>query len=261
MTLPRTLSRLLRAERMTASLSERPPSEKTPRVRGLVQRLRTELAHAKEKERRQLAERLHDGLGQDLALAKMKADRLKSVLPADYSQLAAEISELIGRNIGDTRALIRELSADWQSDVDFEAALRSLAVYIEKKYSLTCRVETAAPPPALAPKVRDILFQAIRELLVNAAKHARASEAKVLVGRDAGALSLQVVDNGRGFSKKVSGNAGGFGLFSVRARLSRIGAELCIDSRARAGTRALITLSPPTRERDSNGDSAIQERP
>src|ERR1041384_2808265 len=166
-----TLSRLRRVARVTAFLSGRPLrksaeplGEKTPRLRGLVQRLRAELAQVKEQERRHLAERLHDGLGQDLVLAKMKIDRLKNILPDAYSSLAGEISQLLGRNIGDARALIRELSADWRSQVDFERALRSLADSIETKYSLTCRVETAAPPPALARDVRETLLQAIREL-------------------------------------------------------------------------------------------------
>jgi len=247
MALHRTLSRLV--ERMNAPLPRRPLresaaalTENTLRVRELAQRLRAERADAKEKERRRLAERLHDGLGQDLALAKMKVDRLKNLLPADFSRLAGEISELIGRNIGDTRALIRELSSDWNSVVDFEVALRALAGFIETKYSLKCRVETAAAPPALAADLQDALFQAIRELLVNAAKHAEASEAKVMIGRDGGALCIQVVDNGRGFPKKLSTSAGGFGLFSVRARLSRVGGALRIDSRARSGTRAVITV-------------------
>jgi signal transduction histidine kinase len=231
---------------VSPTLSRFPPlrqSAEPPRVNGLVERLRAELAHAKDQERRHLAERLHDGLGQDLVLAKMKIDRLKNLLPGDHSRLAGEISQLLGRNIGDTRALIRELSADWRSEVDFQGALRALADDIETKYSLTCRVETAAPAPALAPEVRDTLFHAIRELLVNAAKHAEASEAQVRVGRNAGRLCVDVVDNGRGFPKKASRSGGGFGLFSVRSRLSRIGAELRIDSRAQAGTRAVITLA------------------
>jgi signal transduction histidine kinase len=208
--------------------------------------LKTELTHVRQNERQELANRLHDGLGQDLILAKMKVDRLKSMLPADYAGLVVEISELIGRNIGDARSLIRELSIDSLSDSDFKQALESLAAEIHLKYRLPCVVEAERTPSWLGRGLRKTLIQVLRELLVNAAKHANATQAKIVFESSAQSIRIQVIDDGRGFDTRVvplpRSDAGGFGLFSVRTRLERSGATFSVHSRRGAGTTAVIVL-------------------
>jgi signal transduction histidine kinase len=208
--------------------------------------LRTELDRVRQSERQEIASRLHDSIGQDLILAKMKVDRLKSLLPQNYAGLAKEISELIGRNIGDTRTLIRELSVESLSDGDFKQTLDSLAAEIQLKYRLACAVESEEPPPWLGNDLRRMLGQTVRELLVNAAKHAAATRVKIVFESSAQSIRIQVVDNGRGFDTRVvswpRSDAGGFGLFSVRTRLERAGATFSLQSRRGAGTTATIIL-------------------
>ncbi len=208
--------------------------------------LRTELNQVRQNERQELASRIHDGIGQDLILAKMKVDRLKSLLPANHARLAKEISELIGRNIGDARSLIRELSIDSLSDGDFKQALESLAGEIQLKYRLPCIVEAEETPSWLGRDLRRMLVQALRELLVNAAKHANATRAKIVFESSNQSIRIQVIDDGRGFDPRVvplpCSNAGGFGLLSVRTRLERSGATFSIHSRRGAGTTAVIVV-------------------
>src|SRR5262249_17553556 len=185
--------------------------------------LKAELDQVRRNERQELANRIHDGIGQDLILAKMKVDRLKSLLPASYSGLALEISELIGRNIGDARALIRELSIESLSDGDFNQALESLAGEIQLKYRLPCVVQAEGTPSWLGRDLRRTLVHAVRELLVNAAKHANATQAKIVCESSARSIRIQIIDDGRGFDARVvplrRSDAGGFGLSSVRTRL------------------------------------------
>lgn len=209
--------------------------------------LRAELDQVRHNERQELANRIHDGIGQDLILAKMKVDSLKSLLPDSYSGLALEISDLIGRNICDARALIRELSIESLSDGDFKQALESLAGEIQLKYRLPCVVRAEETPSWLGRDLRKTLIQALRELLVNAAKHANATQAKIVFESSAQSIRIHVIDDGRGFDARVASrprsDAGGFGLFSVRTRLERSGATFSIHSSRRgAGTTAVIIV-------------------
>lgn len=208
--------------------------------------LKTELDRVRQTERQEIASRLHDKIGQDLILAKMKVDRLKSMLPENYAGLAKEISELIGRNIGDTRTLIRELSIESLSDGDFRQSLESLAAEIQVKYRLPCAVESEEPPAWLGNDLRRMLGQITRELLVNVAKHAAATQVKIVFEASAQSIRIRVVDDGRGFDTRVvswpRSDAGGFGLFSIRTRLERAGATFSIQSRRGAGTTATIIL-------------------
>lgn len=81
---------------------------------------------------------------------------------------------------------------------------------------------------------------------MNAAKHAGASEVKILCQCEKGWIRLRIVDDGEGFDPTTSLSpnltTGGFGLMIIRARLGLIGGNLYIDSHAGAGTSVTITL-------------------
>jgi signal transduction histidine kinase len=86
-----------------------------------------------------------------------------------------------------------------------------------------------------------VLFQVLRELLVNVVKHANASRVDIVLRGLGDRLSLRVTDDGDGFDAAVvvTGPGGGFGLFNIRERLQLLGATLEIDSGR--GTRVTVT--------------------
>ncbi len=117
------------------------------------------------------------------------------------------------------------------------------------------------PPPA--DDVRILLFQAVRELISNAVKHASPASIRVSVAQRRGReWSVTVEDNGDGFdaerhdaqhvapkpnANSANGNAGGsagFGLFNVRTRVEQIGGRLELRSTPGVGTK--VHLSAPT---------------
>ena len=83
---------------------------------------------------------LHDQIGQNLVLAKMKLDALKSSLGNKHMALVAGISDLINHTIQDTRSLIHELHPEWLSQLSFKEAVDWLAEQTEAKYGLPCTV-------------------------------------------------------------------------------------------------------------------------
>jgi len=217
-----------------------------PKLDHIAKSLAAELGRVREKERQKIAGDLHDQIGQNLVLAKMKLDALRSSLGNEHAALIAGISDLIKHTINDTRSLIHELHPEWLSQLSLKEAVHWLTQQTEAKYGLRCIVEFASLPKPLKKDVQEVLFQAVRELLVNVAKHAGASEVRILCECEKGWIRLRIVDDGEGFDPTISlspnPTTGGFGLMIVRARLGLVGGNLYIDSHAGAGTSVTITL-------------------
>ena len=96
--------------------------------------------------------------------------------------------------------------------------------------------------------VRVFLFQAVRELLLNAVKHAPGSPVHITMkGTGLGKLGVVVSDRGPGFDPakldRQGIQLGGLGLFNIRERMASFGGKLQIDSAPGHGTR--ITLVAP----------------
>ena len=208
--------------------------------------LARELTNVKENERQKIAEQLHDQFGQDLVLAKMKLGQLLEKLPPQYIGCAEEIEEIIGELIHHTRAVINELHPEQLYETGLTAALQSLAEEIQTKHGIICTAKIDLTPKELKDEVQQVLLRAVRELLFNVVKHARASRVKIVMTRKAGSVVTEVCDDGQGFDRHKTVlsdlSIGRFGLFSVRARLAPLRGHLRIFSNVGKGTRAMITL-------------------
>jgi PAS domain S-box-containing protein len=208
----------------------------------------SKLSLAEEQERRRIAAELHDGTIQNLGLFKFKLSALKKSLSTSYlPPVMDELCELIEQTIQDTRLLVFELSPPVLYELGVESAIEWLAEEVQKQRGLVCQVHNDHQPKPLDDTVRVILFQAVRELLLNANKHARASMVKIFLRRVHGHIRIDVVDDGIGFDTStadfLTSGTSGFGLFSIRERLSLIDGQLDIESRPGHGTK--ITLSTP----------------
>ena len=212
----------------------------------VVRSLALELGRVKDQERKKIADQLHDQIGQNLVLAKMKLQALKSLATGEPADLIETILDLIDRSIKDTRLLIHELDVEWLAELNPKEALDWLVEQLQAKYNLRCVTDILSLPKSLEKGVQAVLLQAVRELLVNVAKHAGVNQASMACESEKDWIRIHVVDKGRGFdllpsrSRKVE--RGGFGLTIVRARLGHLGGNLHIDSHIGMGTRATIVL-------------------
>lgn len=95
--------------------------------------------------------------------------------------------------------------------------------------------------------VRGILFRAVRELLINIAKHAGAKKVKVSLARKGPNIQILVEDDGTGFDwSEVRSRrtlSGSFGLFNIHERLDYCGGSFRLESELGRGT--LVTLEAP----------------
>ena len=208
--------------------------------------LASELALAEERERRRLAVELHDRIGQTLALAKIRlSGLLKSTSCPGLVSPLTEITQMIETTIQDTHSLIFEISPPVLYQVGFEAAVEWLAEHFQEQYGIRIDLKIENERKTLGGDLRIVLFQAIRELLVNVVKHARASHVKISMKYVRNNLQIVVQDDGLGFEPSPGGHhetIKGFGLFNIRERLHHLGAQIKIESSPGKGTKATLNI-------------------
>ncbi len=217
--------------------------------------LASELSLAEERERRRIATELHDHIGQNLAISKIKLGLIReSASTPKIAGALEEIYKLIDQTIQFTRSLTFELSPPVLYEFGFEAAVEWLAERIQEQYQIQIQIQNDQKLKPLSDDVRVLLFQGVRELLINVVKHAHTKRAAVRIMRQGHNINVLVEDYGKGFD--VAGmdtnciKPGGFGLFNIRERLKHFGGNVMIDSAPDQGTR--ITLIVPLQDINSS---------
>jgi len=206
--------------------------------------LAQELIVTEERERRQLAQALHDTVSQTLVLTNMRLSSLRANT-AFHGELDDTIA-LLDQIIDHTRTLTFELSPPILYELGLDAALEWLAESLEARYQLRIRVQCVAWRETLGDDLRAFLFTAIREVLLNVIKHAQAHRVTVKLRKDVASIVAVVSDDGIGFVPTLLPNLrsdnSGFGLFSIRERLRHLGGHLDILSSPDHGTRVTLVV-------------------
>jgi PAS domain S-box-containing protein len=213
-----------------------------------VESLASELLLAEERERRRLAVDLHDGLNQTITLARMKLAHVRDHASGSVREDVREILDLVEQANQSARSLTFQLSPPILHDLGFEPALQWLVEDVGRTYRLEISLEGPEDPSPLSERLRVLLFRAVRELLINVAKHAGAKRTRVLLERGEHAIRIAVEDDGQAFDPRFVGSRG-LGLSTIRERLSHLGGEMSITSTAGEGT--CVTLVAPL-ERDGH---------
>lgn len=232
----------LRVEERTRELSEtiRMLNERSEQLRQMT----AELTLVEQRERRRLAQILHDGLQQILVGAKY---RLASAAHLhDGSPDLSPVSALLDDAIATSRSLSAELSPPILVNGDLVAALKWLARWVESKHRLKVDLHSPEHLDPISDEVILLLFQAARELLFNVVKHAGTDSARIEVLQENADIIVQISDEGAGFEpgrlRGEGGQVGGTGLFAISERLTYLGGSLEIDSAPGRGSRFRLTV-------------------
>lgn len=215
-----------------------------------LQEMAFDAALVEERERRKLAADLHDNIGQTLALAQLRLKAAQAKVEGGAAKDLAEGIKLIGVALTDTRELTFELSPPVLYDLGLPAAVAWLGDQLETQHHLHVTVEADQPFEKVEDETAALLFRAVRELLTNVIKHAKTSQARVALHRVDSKLAVTVEDHGTGFDPARLKNyeaAKGFGLFSVREQMTRLGGTFEATSSPTQGTK--IVLQVPLIER------------
>ena len=208
--------------------------------------LASDLVLTEERERRNLARDLHDSVAQSLALCKYYLEELESApISRPHQRKLGETVALIDQALEQTRSLIFELSPPILHDLGLEAALRSLTNRMQHLHGIKIDYTYDGRGKQLPEDLSVLLFRAVRELLFNIVKHAKATHVGISLAKNHDQLKIEVEDDGIGFdpaeaARRLRGGGNGFGLFSVSERLQHLGGSFDISSRPGYGTRAIL---------------------
>jgi PAS domain S-box-containing protein len=223
--------------------------EKLCKYQESLRQLANELNTTEERERKRFAAELHDHIGQSLVLAKLDLGRLGELLngfDANARSIIERLDNTIDRALHETRSLTQDLSPQVLYTFGFDAALEWLAENMQERYELICYIDGGKQSTPLSGDAAVVTFQAVRELLINVVKHAGMKEAHVHVAQREHVVVIHVEDQGKGFTPEEldlpRSHGGGFGLFSIRERLSLWGGRLQIHSSPGKGTSAQVVI-------------------
>ncbi|MDO8788730.1 MAG: PAS domain S-box protein [Sulfuritalea sp.] len=219
--------------------------ERTAQLRALAM----ELAKVEERERRAIAQDLHDDLGQILAVVQIKLTSLnvpdRNERRGDLQQRIKEVGTLVAQANRAVRSFSTQLSPPVLSQFGLVSALEWLAEEMQRSNNLLVHIYDESRSVQLDETIASSLFRTVRELLINVSKHAGVDAAEVSVLADGDKLLITVADAGTGFDAKqglMPSADGGYGLFSIRERLGSIGGTMQIDSQPGDGTVVVVTL-------------------
>ena len=207
---------------------------------------------AEERERRSLASDLHDDAGQLLTLASLKLRALADSLGHRSADEIRDLVELLAETRRRISTLSFELSPPLLHDVGLVAAAAWLAESKQRRYGLAVHV-AKGEELVLDEATRVTLFRALRELLVNAAKHAGVAEAHVRIWRDGEVARVSVEDAGVGFDPEARHQ--GFGLLAMRDRVGQMGGSVEIESAVGSGTRIVVSVPVVSHDTRAKGGS------
>jgi len=224
---------------------ERMVESRTAALRRLSNRMMT----MQDEERRRIAREIHDGLGQELAAAKMILD---GIMAKDSSpsmrQASLETSQLIDRAIQQVRTISHLLHPPLLDEVGLVSALRWFLEGLSERSGINVVLNVQpAELGRLRSELETAIFRIVQEALTNMFRHSGARNGSVtLIGKD-GAVAVTVRDDGKGIEEQViqlRPESVGVGIGGMRQRVTELGGTLRLAN-ANPGTIVEVIIPVP----------------
>ncbi|MGY1913978.1 histidine kinase [Blastococcus sp. SYSU DS0973] len=209
-----------------------------------LERSRDRLVTAREEERRRIRRDLHDGLGPQLASAVMALDVASRALGQEQGRVAPLVTtarDQLQEAVADVRRIVHGLRPPALDDLGLLGALQAAgpALPPETDGPPHIRIEGGGPLDGLPAAVEVAAFRITQEAMTNAIRHADAQHITVRLTGRPDAVSVDVVDDGRGCPDDA---APGLGLQSMRDRATELGGSCQVAPAPGGGTRVSAVL-------------------
>lgn len=211
------------------------------RLRNLTARLES----VQEEERTRIAREVHDELGQALTAVKLELSRLRDQLPQAPLSLVdtlQSIYALVDTTIQSVRRIATELRPVVLDQLGLVPAIEWQAREFQSRTAIQCTLDIYLRSVSLSQAGSTAMFRIFQEILTNVARHARASAVNINLQEQAGALVLEVRDNGRGVTDAELSNPKSLGLVGMRERALLLGGETTIKGTPGKGTTVKVRI-------------------
>jgi PAS domain S-box-containing protein len=217
-----------------------------------LRRLSSRLMTMQDEERRRIAREIHDGLGQELAAAKMILDGIlsKTSSPATR-QAGADASQLVDRAITQVRTISHLLHPPLLDEVGLVSALRWYLEGLSERSGIEIGL-TVEPSDLgrLKPDVETAIFRIIQEALTNIFRHSGAHNGSVSLIENEGQIVVTVRDDGKGIEEQViqlRPDSVGVGIGGMKQRVTELGGQLRL---ANANPGTIVEVVIPSRRQE-----------
>jgi two-component system NarL family sensor kinase len=226
------------SRRLAAATAERRRLEKELRS------LPNEILIAQETERRRIAAELHDGVNQLLASIKFRLAHLDGKVNGEAAELVKQGCEILERAVNEVRRISKNLRPSELDDFGLIPAVEELLQEFRKRSKVLIEFKRGQLTRRLPPQVELTIYRILQEALANIEQHAQARHALISLNVDARFVTLNVVDDGIGFTENDAAAAGkrdrGLGIINMRERAESLDGIFEIKSTVGKGTEIVV---------------------
>lgn len=210
---------------------------------GQQQEMIKNTVQAQEKERKRIAQDLHDEVGAMLSVVKLNINRLEKKSSGEIPKnLVHETKAYIDDVITQVRRISRALLPPSLEKLGLFNAIEELAKWVNKSNQIQVECFKSGETYRLNIKNEMAAFRIVQELLNNALKHSEASQIVVKTRFSNNYLAISVADNGVGFEVNNLEQRG-LGLKNLQSRSELINASFKMKSAPQKGTSAVLLLN------------------
>ena len=196
-----------------------------------LRRLSIRLMTMQDQERRRIARDLHDGLGQELAVAKMILDKILLQKPAEFPQEAwVQASNIVDSAIQQVRTISHLLHPPLLDEVGLLSALSWYVDGLTKRSGIETSLDVQPRDfPRLSPEVETAVFRIVQEALTNVFRHSEAHKVWITLAQKDGMIVVAVRDDGKGIGERIAElqpDSVGVGIGGMKQRAHEFGGEL-----------------------------------
>ncbi len=218
---------------------------------------RGERERAVTEERARLGRDIHDTLAQSLSAIELLLRTAEATVGTDDEKtrtLIGQAREAARAGLGEARRVVQDLTPGDLDRTTLLGALHRVADRTANTHSdtddgrtrpLDVSVHTNGPAVPLPVPLDTALLRIAQSALANVSEHAEATHARVTLSYESDSVTLDVVDDGKGFDPSiVPGQMGerGFGIPAIRARVQALGGSVALESAPGDGTALAVTL-------------------
>ncbi len=199
---------------------------------------------AEEKERKRIAEDLHDGLSGLLASTQMQFDsvRRETETMRAHPKFSYALQSL-GNASREVRRIAHNMMPEMLMKYGLVDALSEFIANIQAAHHLNITFEHTGMQQGLNQTQELIIYRVIQELVNNIVKHAAATEVLIQLNITNDTLLVTVEDNGIGFDTKTTNRSNGIGISNITSRVQYLNGDLTIESMPGKGTSAYIEIA------------------
>jgi signal transduction histidine kinase len=185
------------------------------------------IMRTEEKERRELAKDLHDGIGPLLSNIKMSVSALDKTQINGFNRTVVDnISSLINESITSLKYTSNNLSPHILDSFGLVSAINAFVENINRLGKIDISFSSNIEECRFESQIETNVYRIICELFQNTVKHASASNVSLLVHHSEGRLMIQYFDDGVGFDPADCGKMSGMGISNMHSRLKALSGEV-----------------------------------